>query len=344
MRLRRSQHARNWHGAYRFAVEPYAGKPYLLSVAFNKQDILHDYKTFLRSPYNTYHYDICVRIKGVTETTPVSLTFYRSSDTGKASPLIGSPRSEDATLDDTGSFAEAVFTGKYLCPDSDDGLPADDITIEVAVEGAFSSDILMKVVDAPTDAYEYPGPLNTLPCLPSMPFDYDIKLGDDKEKFGWFTNANVSMFTPPLPIIIYPTSCYVIGGFCLDAKLGKWNLPDNTPKPAVPDGDDPDTQDMGLSGDDRASGSGTANKAFPWGYTPTSYSDNWNKAVQSDFDKLKNLINNRANPILDNADPLQSEMASRRLIDSPGDGWGYLLVSPAGPPTGLPRMAFCPLL
>ena len=42
--------------------------------------------------------------------------------------------------------------------------------------------------------------------------------------------------------------------------------------------------------------------------------------------------------------PLQSELAFRRLIDSPGDGWGYLHVSPAGPPTGLPRMALCPCL
>ena len=44
------------------------------------------------------------------------------------------------------------------------------------------------------------------------------------------------------------------------------------------------------------------------------------------------------------ATPLQSELAFRRLIDSPGDGRGYLLVSPAGPPTGLPRMALCPCL
>ena len=44
------------------------------------------------------------------------------------------------------------------------------------------------------------------------------------------------------------------------------------------------------------------------------------------------------------ANPLQSELAFRRLIDSPGDGWGYLHVSPAGPPTGLPRMALCPCL
>lgn len=99
-------------GAYRFAVEPYEGKPYLLSVAFNKQDILHDLKTFLRSPYNQYEYEICVRVKGVTDTTPVSLTFYRSSDTDKASPLIGSPLSMDATLDSTGSYADPHLFGR----------------------------------------------------------------------------------------------------------------------------------------------------------------------------------------------------------------------------------------
>ena len=101
-------------GAYRLAVEPYEGKPYLLGVAFNKQDILHDFKSFLRSPYNQYEYEICVRVKGVTDTTPVSLTFYRSSDTDKATPLIGSPVKKDAGLDDTGSYAEAIFSGEYL--------------------------------------------------------------------------------------------------------------------------------------------------------------------------------------------------------------------------------------
>jgi hypothetical protein len=68
-------------------------------------------------------------------------------------------------------------------------------------------------------------------------------------------------------------------------------------------------------------------------------------ATQEEIDFYEGYMANPAfdlHPRLDN--PLQSELAFRRLIDSPGDGWGYLHVSPAGPPTGLPRMALCPCL
>ena len=296
--------------AYYLAVEPYEGKPYLLTVAFNKQDILHDHKDFLRSPYNKYDYEICVRIKGATDAVPVSLTFYRTSD--KTKPLIGSPMNMDATLDSTGSYAEAIFTGKYLCSEDALGLPADDISIIVAVEGVFSYELSMKVIDAPSDAYEYPGPLNTLPCLPSMPIDFDIKLGDDEGKFGWFKKMNVSMITPPLPFHFYIAPCYFVAGFSLDAKLAKWNLPSYTPDPAQPGEDDPDdSEDSGSSEgpddpDDRfgtAQANGSSNQALPWGYTPSSYAQNWEQSMESDENKLENLFKNHAAPILDNSNP-----------------------------------------
>lgn len=295
---------------YRFGLEPYVGKPYLLGVAFNKQDILHDVKTFLRSPRNQYPYEICVRIKGVTTGMPVTLTFYLKSDTKREKPLGKSPLTLDARFVEKHSYAEAIFSGKFLHAGNEECLPAGEITIVVTAKDTLISELTMKVINAPADAFDYTGPLNTLSCLAGMPFDFSFQLDDSKEKFGWFRNMDVSLLSPALPFHYYFTPYYLVCGFTLDIKLYKYDLPTNTPEPSVPDDigpigpDDELTANALAASDDAGVSDGSKGKLLPWGYPIPHYLDNWENALKGDVAKIKNMIKNPQKPFLETkADP-----------------------------------------